>query len=186
MEATTHTPEAQEKEKAKAMEAAKKETSSLKEELIARVREYLEKIDDLVETREELLKYVRALEIMEEELESELEIRREQKKDENEIAIALARIRALKRMFLNKVEILNQTLRTIVNPNLLPFYSLLTALSDEEINEFTKEIVEKIRKTVAKKLKDKDIAEDISDDSDDFKRYFNGLMREEYPGFLLF
>jgi hypothetical protein len=80
MEATIHTPEAQEKEKAKTMEAAKKETSSLKEELIARVREYLEKIDDVVETREELLKYIRAIEVMEEELESELEIRREQKK----------------------------------------------------------------------------------------------------------
>jgi hypothetical protein len=166
---------------AKEMEAVKKETSSLKEELIKRVREYLEKIDDFVETREELLKYVRALEVMEQELKEELEIRREKKKDDEEIATALARIKALKRMFLSEVEIIDRTLKTIVNPNLLPFYRLLTSLSDEEINEFTKEVVEKIRKTVAKKLKDKDTARDISDDSDDFKRYFEGLISEEYP-----
>jgi hypothetical protein len=89
-------------------------------------------------------------------------------------------------MFLDKVKIINNTLRMLVNPNINPDIGLLAPLNDSEINEFTKEVVETIRKTVAKKLKDKDIAKDISDDSDDFKRYFAGLMREEYPGFLLF
>jgi hypothetical protein len=162
-------------------EKAKVEASGLKAALLEEVRKYLREIDDLVETREELLKYVRALEVMEQELKEELEIRREKKKDDEEIATALARIKALKRMFLSEVEILNQTLRTIVNPNLLPFYRLLTSLSDEEINEFVSEVVETIRKMVAKKVKIESIKRDLEDDSDDFKRYFEGLISEEYP-----
>jgi hypothetical protein len=160
---------------------AKVEASGLKAGLLEEVRKYLREIDDLVETREELLKYVRALEVMEQELKEELEIRREKKKDDEEIATALAKIKALKRMFLSEVEILNQTLRTIVNPNLLPFYRLLTSLSDEEINEFVNEVVETIRKTVAKKVKIESIKRDLEDDSDDFRRYFEGLISEEYP-----
>jgi len=158
------------------LEKAKVEGGEIKAKLLEEVRKYLREIDDLVETREELLKYVRVLEVMEEELREELEIRREKKKDDSNIAEAVARIRALKRMFLSEVEIINRTLKTIVNPNLLPFYRLLTKLDDKEINEFVNEVVETIRKTAAKKVKIESIKRDLEDDSDDFRRYFEGLM----------
>jgi hypothetical protein len=71
MEPTTLQPKTQE---------AIEKSGSLKASLMERVKEYLKEIDDLVETREELLKYVRALEVMEKELNNQLENRRAAKK----------------------------------------------------------------------------------------------------------
>jgi hypothetical protein len=156
---------------------AKTGAGGLKAELLEkRVRKYLREIDDLIQTREELLKYVRVLEVMEEELREELEIRREKKKDDSEIDEAWRKVYALKKMFLNKIEIIDHSLKTIVNPNLDPDIGLLAPLSDSEINEFVSEVIETIRKIAAQKVKIKSIKRALEDNSDDFKRYFEGLM----------
>jgi hypothetical protein len=156
-----------------------KEMGAETEAKVESVAKELEKLDELVETREELVKYIKALKIMEEELEEELKRRWDQGENNEKtekLGLALARLRALRRILKNRVDIIDNTLKSIVNPNK---DELIEIVSDEEIYNIVKELSKVVRRNIRNKIKTESIKEDLEDD-EEYEKYENSITTEEF------
>jgi hypothetical protein len=185
MEPTTPT----EKIEAKAMEAAEGKKDKMaeliakeREEKLEEVREILENIGEIVETRALLKDFLKVVKLIERELEFKIKAKTY---DTEKIAKALARVKAIKHELMSEIQKLDNEIASLASKT---SDSLLEVLSDDEIYQITKELSKAIRKALSEKVKYKPTQKEFKEslDNEDAYERFENYLEETYMEELYF